>query len=91
MYTSTKLQLATYLLGVCLFSIAFLVFQNASVSFVVSDLIGQKKAIGNAVGTLGFADEICAIFFCPFFGNLSDRVGVRTVSDKAHWVLPYQC
>ena len=43
MFSATKLQVATYLLGVCPFSIAFLVFLNSSVSFVITDLIGQDK------------------------------------------------
>lgn len=111
MFTATKLQAVTYLLGVCLFSvrtlgyysnmkvarrcwsnfktkllipgssqIAFLVFLNSSVSFVITDLIGQRKGVGDAVGTLGFADEIVAILACPAWGVISDRLGVRLVS-----------
>lgn len=80
MFTATRLQAATYLLGVCLFSISFLVFLNSSVSFVITDLIRQKQGVGNAVGTLGFADELVALVACPLWGVLSDRVGVRTVS-----------
>jgi nitrate/nitrite transporter NarK len=73
-------QIATYLLGVCPFSIAFLVFLNSSVSFVITDLIGAEKGVGDAVGNLGFADELLALFACPLWGILSDRIGVRTVS-----------
>lgn len=80
MFTATRLQAVTYLLGVCLFSICFLVFLNSSVSFVITDLIRQKQGVGNAVGTLGFADELVALVACPTWGVLSDRVGVRTVS-----------
>lgn len=80
MFTATRLQVSTYLLGVCLFSISFLVFLNSSVSFVVTDLIHQKHGVGDAVGTLGFADELVALVACPAWGVLSDRVGVRTVS-----------
>lgn len=80
MFTATRPQAATYLLGVCLFSISFLVFLNSSVSFVITDLIHQKEGVGNAVGTLGFADELVALIACPTWGVLSDRVGVRTVS-----------
>lgn len=79
-FTATKLQVITYLLGVALFSISFLVFLNSSVSFVITDLIGQKHALGDAVGTLGFADEIVALVACPVWGLLSDRLGVRYVS-----------
>lgn len=80
MFTATKLQAATYLLGVCLFSIAFLVFLNSSVSFVITDLIGQRTQVGNAVGTLGFADELVVLLACPIWGIVSDRLGVRMVS-----------
>lgn len=78
-FTATKLQVASYLLGVALFSISFLVFLNASVSFVVTDLIGQKERVGDAVGTLGFADELVVLVACPIWGLLSDKLGVRTV------------
>ena len=80
MFTATKVQIATYLLGVCPFSIAFLVFLNSSVSFVITDLIGSENAVGNAVGNLGFADELLALLACPLWGIVSDRIGVRTVS-----------
>ncbi len=78
--SATRLQAVTYLLGVCLFSISFLVFLNSSVSFVITDLIHQKQGVGNAVGNLGFADELVALVACPVWGVLSDRIGVRTVS-----------
>lgn len=77
--TATPFQAATYLLCVCLFSISFLVFLNSSLSFVVTDLIGQRRGVGDAVGTLGFADELVALIACPLWGMLSDRVGVRAV------------
>lgn len=80
LFTASRWQVATYLLGVCPFSIAFLVFLNSSVSFVITDLIGQSKDVGNAVGTLGFADELVALIACPLWGLLSDRIGVRLVS-----------
>lgn len=80
MFTATKLQVATYLLGVCPFSIAFLVFLNSSVSFVITDLIGKETAVGDAVGNLGFADELLALIACPAWGALSDKIGVRPVS-----------
>lgn len=73
-------QVATYLLCVALFSISFLVFLNASVSFVITDLIGRKNRVGDAVGSLGFADELVALVACPLWGLLSDRLGVRWVS-----------
>ncbi|KAK4545409.1 hypothetical protein LTR36_002759 [Oleoguttula mirabilis] len=78
--TATRLQATTYLLGIALFSISFLVFLNSSISFVVTDVIGQKKHVGDAVGTLGFADELLALVACPLWGLLSDRIGVRTVA-----------
>ena len=79
MFTATRLQAATYLLCVCLFSISFLVFLNSSISFVITDLIGSHDGVGNAVGTLGFADELVALVACPMWGLLSDRIGVRAV------------
>ncbi|KAI5304112.1 hypothetical protein KEM56_006838, partial [Ascosphaera pollenicola] len=65
MFSGTKLQVCTYLFGVCLFSIAFLVFLNSSISFVVTDLLGLDHGIGDAIGTLGFADELLALLACP--------------------------
>ncbi|KPI45081.1 uncharacterized protein AB675_2768 [Cyphellophora attinorum] len=79
MFSATRLQVATYLLGVCPFSIAFLVFLNSSVSFVITDLIGREDGVGDAVGSLGFADELLALVACPLWGLLSDRIGVRWV------------
>ena len=79
-FTATRLQAATYLFGICLFSISFLVFLNSSVSFVITDLIKERNGVGNAVGTLGFADELVALAACPIWGALSDRIGVRLVS-----------
>ncbi|KAI9817787.1 MAG: hypothetical protein M1827_000906 [Pycnora praestabilis] len=78
-FTASPLQATTYLFAVCLFSISFLVFLNASVSFVITDLIKSHDRVGDAVGTLGFADELLALVACPAWGILSDRIGVRTV------------
>jgi MFS family permease len=86
-FTTTRLQATTYLLGVCLFSIAFLVFLNSSISFVITDRIGQKTKVGNAVGTLGFADELVALVACPLWGMLSDRIGVRNVAVVGYAVV----
>lgn len=85
--TATKVQAATYLLGVALFSISFLVFLNASISFVVTDVIGRKKGVGNIVGTLGFADELLALVACPLWGILSDRIGVRNVAVIGYLII----
>lgn len=85
--STTPLHGATYLLGVSLFSISFLVFLNSSVSFVVTDLLGQKKGVGDVVGTLGFADELVAIVACPAWGLLSDRLGVRWVSVIGYTII----
>ncbi|TAQ87746.1 hypothetical protein B7494_g3905 [Chlorociboria aeruginascens] len=78
--STTPVQAATYLCAICLFSISFLVFLNSSVSFVITDLIGIKDGVGDIVGTLGFADELCAVVACPIWGILSDRLGVRIVA-----------
>ena len=80
LFTASRSQTLTYLLAVCPFSIAFLVYINSSISFVVTDLIGLQHGEGDAVGTLGFADELLALVACPLWGVLSDRIGVRHVS-----------
>jgi len=87
--TATGLQATTYLLGIALFSISFLVFLNSSISFVVTDVIGQKKRVGDAVGTLGFADELLALVACPLWGLLSDRIGVRTVAVVGYCIVGF--
>lgn len=80
--TTSKLQATTYLIGICLFSITFLVFLNSTVSFVVTDLIhAPLENVGDYVGTLSFADELLALFMCPVWGVLSDRLGVRWVAS----------
>ena len=81
MITATWTQTLSYLCGVCLFSISFLVFLNSSISFVITDVLKQRKGVGDAVGTLGFADELVALMACPLWGAASDRVGFRIVSD----------
>lgn len=78
--STTAVQALTYLLGISLFSISFLVFLNSSVSFVITDLIGVKEGVGDIVGTLGFVDEIVALVACPVWGLVSDRAGVRYVA-----------
>lgn len=85
--SATPLQALTYLLGISLFSISFLVFLNSSVSFVITDLIGQKKGVGDVVGTLGFADEVVALVACPLWGLASDRLGVRWVAVLGYSVV----
>ncbi len=87
--TATRLQATTYLLGIALFSIAFLVFLNSSISFVITDVIGQKKDNGDAVGTLGFADELLALVACPLWGLLSDRIGVRVVAVAGYCIIGF--
>lgn len=86
-FTATKLQVVTYLFGVALFSISFLVYLNASVSFVITDLIGKSKGVGNAVGSLGFADELVALVACPIWGLLSDKLGVRAVCVMGYTIV----
>ena len=77
--TASHAQTATYFFAVCLSSITFLVFLNSAISFVITDRIGDKNGVGNAVGTLGFADELVALVCCPLWGVLSDRIGLRNV------------
>ncbi|KAI0024703.1 hypothetical protein F4780DRAFT_795252 [Xylariomycetidae sp. FL0641] len=84
---TTALQATTYLLGISLFSIAFLVFLNSAVSFVITDLLGRKKGVGDIVGTLGFVDEIVALVACPVWGLVSDRLGVRWVAVLGYVVV----
>ncbi|KAI8677307.1 hypothetical protein NCS56_00620500 [Fusarium sp. Ph1] len=85
--STTPLQALTYLLGISLFSISFLVFLNSSVSFVITDLIGQKEGVGDVVGTLGFADELVALVACPGWGLVSDRLGVRWVAVVGYAII----
>ncbi|KAL1894232.1 hypothetical protein Sste5346_006018 [Sporothrix stenoceras] len=85
--TTTPLQAATYLLGISLFSISFLVFLNSSISFVITDRIGVKEGVGNIVGTLGFVDELVALVACPVWGLVSDRLGVRLVAVIGYTVI----
>ena len=68
------------IVDVCCLLFAFLVFINSSISFVVTDLIGLHDGEGDAVGTLGFADELLALAACPLWGVISDQIGVRHVS-----------
>ncbi|KAG5951207.1 hypothetical protein E4U53_003564 [Claviceps sorghi] len=84
---ATTTQAVTYLLGISLFSISFLVFLNSSISFVVTDLIGQKENVGDVVGTLGFADELVALVACPAWGLVSDRLGVRWVAAMGYGII----
>ncbi|KAF9874003.1 major facilitator superfamily transporter [Colletotrichum karsti] len=84
---TTTLQAVTYLLGISLFSISFLVFLNSSVSFVITDLIGVKDGVGDIVGTLGFVDELVALVACPVWGLISDRLGVRWVAVIGYAVI----
>jgi len=85
--STTTLQAVTYLLGISLFSISFLVFLNSSVSFVITDLIGVKHGVGDIVGTLGFVDELVALVACPLWGLVSDRLGVRLVAVIGYAVI----
>ncbi|KAG5918342.1 hypothetical protein E4U42_006887, partial [Claviceps africana] len=85
--STTTTQAVTYLLGISLFSISFLVFLNSSISFVVTDLIGQKENVGDVVGTLGFADELVALVACPAWGLVSDRLGVRWVAAMGYAII----
>lgn len=87
--TASGLQATTYLCGIALFSIAFLVFLNSSISFVVTEVIKQKENVGDAVGTLGFADELLALVACPLWGLLSDRIGVRAVSVMGYCIIAF--
>lgn len=86
--TANRLQATTYLLGIALFSIAFLVFLNSSISFVITDVIGDDdEQLGDATGTLGFADELLALVACPLWGLISDRIGVRTVAVTGYCIV----
>jgi MFS family permease len=77
------LHAATYLLAVPLFSIAFLVFLNSSLSFLLTNRFHvPSKNLGNIVGTLGFIDELVAVVAAPLWGVISDgRIGTRGVSS----------
>ncbi|KAK1831692.1 hypothetical protein QBC39DRAFT_350669 [Podospora conica] len=85
--STTPLHALTYLLGISLFSISFLVFLNSSVSFVITNLIGVKDGVGDIVGTLGFVDEVVALVACPVWGLVSDRSGVRYVAVAGYTII----
>ncbi|KAI1212891.1 uncharacterized protein F4807DRAFT_303777 [Annulohypoxylon truncatum] len=85
--TATPTQAATYLLGIALFSISFLVFLNSAVSFLITDLLGVKTGVGDIVGTLGFVDELVALVACPAWGLVSDRLGVRWVAVLGYAII----
>lgn len=80
-------QASTYFIAVTLSSIAILVFLNASTSFLITARIGQREHVGDAVGSLGFADECFALVACPIWGVISDRVGVRFVTVTGYLIL----
>ena len=42
-------------------------------------VIHKKDHVGDATGSLGFADELLAIVVSPIAGLISDRIGVRAV------------
>jgi Na+/H+ antiporter NhaA len=41
-FTASRTQIASYLFGVALFSISFLVFLNSSISFVITQRMGYS-------------------------------------------------
>ncbi|KAL8791543.1 MAG: hypothetical protein Q9195_005871 [Heterodermia aff. obscurata] len=47
----------------------------------------HKHGVGNAVGTLGFADELIALIACPLWGVISDRIGVRAVCVLGYTII----
>jgi len=83
------LHAATYLLAVPLFSIAFLVFLNSSLSFLLTNLFHVAPSeLGSIVGTLGFVDELVAIVAAPLWGVVSDgRIGTRGVSALGYFAI----
>lgn len=85
--STTTFQAISYLLGVALFSISFLVFLNSSISFVITDLIAVHDGVGDIVGTLGFVDELVALIACPLWGLVSDRLGVRFVAMVGYTII----
>ncbi|KAG6364824.1 hypothetical protein INS49_006428 [Diaporthe citri] len=85
--STTTFQAISYLLGVALFSISFLVFLNSSISFVLTDLLHIEDGVGDIVGTLGFVDEIVALIACPAWGLISDRLGVRFVAMVGYAII----
>ncbi|EPS37130.1 hypothetical protein H072_9266 [Dactylellina haptotyla CBS 200.50] len=77
----------TYLFAICLFSISFLVFLNSALSFVVTDLFDVQDGVGSIVGTLGFVDELIAVFMVIFWGALSDRIGTRLIAVSGYFLV----
>ncbi|EWC47848.1 hypothetical protein DRE_02730 [Drechslerella stenobrocha 248] len=77
----------TYLFAICLFSITFLVFLNSVLSFVVTDLFDIHDGVGSIVGTLGFVDELVAVFMVILWGGLSDRIGTRLIAASGYFLV----
>lgn len=90
-YGPTRVQRTTYFGVVATGSIALLVFLNATISFVITDIIQQSVRVGDATGTLGFADELVAIIACPVWGLISDRIGVNHVIEYTAEDWPVPC
>jgi MFS family permease len=75
-----------YLLALPLSSIALLVFLNSTLSFLLTNVFHTPaSSLGSISGTLGFTDELVAIFAAPLWGVISDgRIGTRGVSVLAY-------
>ena len=57
----------------------------------ITDILHRHTRIGDAVGTLGFADELVVLIMSPLSGYASDKIGVRPVSALLYLVLRVQC
>ena len=71
---TSNLNILSYLLA-ALINICLFVFINSSQGFVLTQILFVPSAeIGNAVGTLTFADELLSVFALWIWGLASDKV-----------------
>lgn len=67
----------------CMMSISSLVFINIAQTYVLIDILNYPRTgLGNASGTLAFADELLCVPMVSFWGFLSDRSGRRLVMSS---------
>ncbi|KAI9034015.1 major facilitator superfamily domain-containing protein [Hyaloraphidium curvatum] len=75
----TSLNAATYVASTA-FTVAFLVFLNATTGFVLSVVLGvPARELGGVAGTLGLADQLVAAPCVLLWGALSDALLPRRV------------
>ncbi|OLL23811.1 hypothetical protein NEOLI_003370, partial [Neolecta irregularis DAH-3] len=84
--SASILNFTAYLVH-CLFSITFIVFLNATVSFVVTDILQVRHGVGDIIGNLGMADEIFSLFAVAIWGTLSDKIAPRPIASAGFLIV----